>query len=181
MEKKTNYVLNNDSSLILPEYDQTGELISVVMENDELYRVDLKPTELIDYSLRCYGSSLRGAIDGAKTILGGVSMFPIVMNIIPNAYWFPSMSPYQPACVWFSFSHLKDYASLNKKQTKILLNNNSEIVLDASYYSFDNKVNNANKLKYMIERQTSIEMIYEQKSPYHIRKKEKDRNYRKFK
>lgn len=180
MEMREEYVVNNGTSIILPEFDENGKLLSVVMEKSELFKVNLEPTKLIDYSLRRYGSSLRGANDGSRTLLGEISMPPIVLNLTQCLYWFPSMSQKKKDCVWIAADHVKDYQALDKKQTKILLNNGSEIILNSSHYSFDQKYNRAFKLKYQIERQDPTEVVFESKKGYSIRKKGKDRNYRGF-
>lgn len=60
------------------------------------------------------------------------------------------------------------------------MQDNSEIVLDTSYYSFDEKINRTNKLKYMVGKQLNSGIIFEHKAPYIIRKHDKERNYRKY-
>ena len=49
----------------------------------------LRPTDLIDANLKYYGSSLKGASDGASMILGGKNMTPIIVNEKRGIYWFP--------------------------------------------------------------------------------------------
>lgn len=180
MKKKNYHALNNDSSIVLPNYNIHGRLMSVVVEKGVFRKVPLRPTTLMDYSLRCYGSSLRGALEGTKMLLGKISLLPIVMSIQPNTYWFPSSSPTRNDCVWFRFCHVKDYDIYNKSQTKVLMQDNCEVVLDASYYSFNERINRANKLKYLVEKQFNPTIIYEHKVPYIIRKKNKELNYRTF-
>ncbi|MFC5604739.1 competence protein ComK [Sporosarcina koreensis] len=180
MELREEYVVNNETSIILPEFDENGQLQSVVMEKTELFRVKLEPTKLIDFSLRRYGSSLRGAKDGSRTLLGEISMPPIVLNLTQSIYLFPSMSPENEDCVWIAAAHVKEYKAIDKKQTKIVLNYGSEIILNSSHYSFDQKYNRAFKLKRQIEGQTPPGTVFESKKGYSIRKKGKDRNYRGF-
>ncbi|MCM3709170.1 competence protein ComK [Sporosarcina luteola] len=180
MELKEEYVVNNGTSIILPEFDENGRLLSVVMEKTELFKVNIEPTKLIDYSLRCYGSSLRGANDGSRTLLGEISMPPIVLNLTQSLYWFPHMSPVNEDCVWIAIDHVKDYKAIDKKHTEIVLNNGTEIILNTSFYSFDEKYTRAFKLKYKIERQTTPGAVIESKTRYFISKKGKDRNYRRF-
>ena len=85
-----NYVLKYESILVLPRRDEHGNLFSVVIEIDGPVDVDVSPTELIDFNLRYYGSSLQGARDGAMTILGKVKMNPVTISERLNLYWLPA-------------------------------------------------------------------------------------------
>ncbi|MGN7385483.1 competence protein ComK [Sporosarcina sp. SAFN-015] len=180
MEMKEKYIVNDKTSIILPEFDENGNLLSVVMEETDMFKVNIEPTDLIDFSLRRYGSSLRGARDGARTLLGEISMPPIVLNLSKSVYWFPSMSPDKKDCVWLAANHVKEYEAIDKKQMKVVLNHGSEVILDWSQYSFEKRYLRAFMLKHKIEGQTPYGAVSESKAGYFIRKKGKDRNYRKF-
>ncbi|MCM3744081.1 competence protein ComK [Sporosarcina luteola] len=133
MEMREEYVVNNETSIILPEFDENGRLLSVVMEKSQLFKVNIEPTKLIDHSLRRYGSSLRGANDGSRTLLGEISMAPIVLNLTQSLYWFPHMSPVREDCVWIAADHIQDYKAIDKKQTEIVFTNGTTIILDTSF------------------------------------------------
>ncbi|WP_153730419.1 competence protein ComK [Sporosarcina obsidiansis] len=179
MKTTTDYVMNKGTSVIFPEYNEDGKLQSVVVENNRLYRVDQKPTTLVDQNLRYYGSSLRGAKDGTRMILGNVMMSPVVINERLNLYWFPSKSPYRDDCVWFALQHIKDYKAIGNKKTSITLLNGTKFMLDLSSYSFEERFNNACRLKTLIEGRTIQLMVCEseQAASYLISKDRCDRNY----
>jgi len=173
------YVIKNETILFLPEYDQFGNLSTVLMEDGKPLSVGMSPTELIDYNLRYNGSSLRGANDGSKMILGDIRMYPIVVNERLGLYWFPGMAPTRKDCVWFALHHIRDYAPFGKKQTKVLLSNGSIVIIDVSTYSFDKKVQRAYLLKWRIESRAkqSFIMTRERGIRYRICKKKDGRNY----
>ncbi|MDN4605879.1 competence protein ComK [Sporosarcina highlanderae] len=123
------------------------------MENGVLFKVGLGTTQLVDYSLRCYGSSLRGAKDGARMLLGEISMSPIVLGLGKKLYCLPTKSPYKEDCVWMAASHVKEYTVFSKKITCIVLNDNSEFILESSYYAFDQKMKRTFMLKNKVESQ----------------------------
>ena len=173
------FILNDETIVFYPQYDQFGNLLTGVMEKHGTFVVDMPSTDLIDYNLKYYGSSLKGASDGTKMILGEISMKPIVMNEKLGLYWFPSKSPSSEDCVWFALHHIKDYCSYGKKKTLVTFSNGSTIVVDISVTSFDKKVQRAYKLKGKVEGRTSasVSRITESHNIYHLNKKSQSINY----
>lgn len=174
------YVLKYETVLFSPEYDEVGNLTTVVMEKGRTLKVDISPTALIDFNLRYYGSSLRGASEGSRMILGEISMFPIVMNEKLGMYWFPSVSSLRNDCVWIALHHIIDYKSIGKKKTRVLLSDDSTVTINISRYSFEKKIQRAYALKYKVEDRTNelFLNIGESKEPYHISKELAGRNYK---
>lgn len=154
MPHSTNFVLDHDTILFLPRYDESGCLQAIVRDASGSFDVDLAPTLLIDYNLRYYGSSLRGAIDGTNMILGYGHMNPVIVNEKLSLYWFPSKSPYKDDCEWFALHHIKDYFDIGGKRTKIIFSDGSTHIIDMSRSSFDLKVQKAYKLKGKLEYRT---------------------------
>ncbi|MEK4023667.1 competence protein ComK [Mammaliicoccus sciuri] len=179
MKITTDYVVNKGTSVIYPDYTDEGKLQSVVMENSELYKVDQKPTTLIDHNLRYYGSSLRGANESSRLILGNVMMSPVVINELLNLFFFPSKSPYKPDCIWFALYHIQDYIGISKKRTSVRFINGARILVDLSYSSFNSRYEKACKHKKEIEGRTNQLLIYESNrtATYLISKDSRNRNY----
>lgn len=67
MHKKD--IMNSETMMYMPVYDSFGNLCTRVIEKNNEYLSKLAPTKLMDYNLRYFGSSLRGAFDGSKMIL----------------------------------------------------------------------------------------------------------------
>ena len=66
MKKKIEFRMTEETKMLLPfRVKGTGELHSIVLHINEFLRVPAPPYEIIDYNLRLYGSSLRGAKDSA--------------------------------------------------------------------------------------------------------------------
>ena len=176
---KREFILNEEVMLFFPEYDESGKLLTRVMEKSGTYLVDTNPSDLIDHNLKYYGSSLQGALDGTKMILGRIDMRPVVMNEKLSLYWFPSESPSSRNCIWFALHHIKDYNGIGKKKTLVTFSNESTIVIDSSFTSFDKKVQRAYKLKGRVEGRTSasVSRIQESHNIYHLNKKPQGINY----
>lgn len=179
MTASNNFVLDYDTILFLPRFTTTGKLCTTVMKMDGAFDEELGPTALIDFNLRYYGSSLRGARDGAKMILGNGYMHPVIINERLGLYWFPSKSPFQSDCIWFALHQIKDSVAVGTNKTKIFFHNGSTITIDISRAVFDNKVHKTYKLKARMESRTDgiLMQVSESKACYHIAPNEGNVNF----
>ncbi|MDV6376956.1 competence protein ComK [Sporosarcina sp. GW1-11] len=179
MKRLKEAVITPSTSVIYPNYDGNGKLCAIVLRNGALVRVGVSPTNIVDLSLRYYGSSLRGAIDGAKTILGEISMSPVVVSEVLNLYWFPSKSPSSDDCVWFALAHIYTYKGVDKDRTRVILRDGTSFTIDSSYYSFTQKYQRACMLKNILEsRATQMKLEQPRHSvSFVIYKDRKKRNY----
>src|SRR5690606_21695579 len=94
-------------------------------------------------------SSLKGAMDGTRSILGNISMLPIMISKELDIYWFPCHSPSREDCVWLSLAHIKKTDSILPSQTKIYLNYNHILILDMKKKRFEKKRQRACQLRYI--------------------------------
>ncbi|PIC62937.1 competence protein [Sporosarcina sp. P13] len=155
MKRLKEAVITPGTSVIYPNYDEQGKLCAVVLRNGKLVRVGESPTNIVDLSLRNYGSSLRGAVDGTKMMLGEISMSPVVVSEVLNMYWFPSKSPSSDDCVWFALGHIYSYKSVDKDRTRVILRDGTSFMIYCSYYSFTQKYQRACMLKNRLEARTA--------------------------
>lgn len=180
MKVETNFMLTKATCMVYPTFNEVGKLQSMVMENKELIQVDFKPTDLLDQNIRYHGSSLRGAWEGSRVILGGrFAMIPVIVSEKLNMYWFPLYSPSRPDCAWFALQRIHSYHRLNKKQTRVLFDNGEYFIADISYTNFDGKYVRACRLKHAMDRRTESLMVCEspQSATYLISRDTSDRNY----
>ena len=136
-------IMSSKTMLYIPEYDAHGNLGTRVIERDREYISKLAPTKLMDYNLRYFGSSLRGAFDGSRMILGKLNKNPIVVHEQSNIVWFPSKSYLRRDCKWFAVHHIQDYLAIDKKNTKVIFMNGYETNVDLSVRSFENRIQRA--------------------------------------
>ena len=147
-------IMSRETMLYMAEYDSFGNLCTRVIERDYQYVSKLTPTQLMDFNLRYYGSSLRGAFDGSKMILGKLNKNPIIVHERFNILWFPSKSPLHPDCIWFAVHQIDDFTAVDKKQTKVIFMNGNEMIVDVSAKSFEYRIQRAFLLKYKLEKRT---------------------------
>ncbi|MFD1929210.1 competence protein ComK [Sporosarcina siberiensis] len=138
-------ILEYGATVLLPIYEK-GILFTMIRISTKERIVELGPTKLIDHNLKYYGSSLRGAGDGARMILGRGNMYPVLFNEKEPQCWFPSKSPQKEDCIWFALHQIKDYIEVSKQETKVTFRDGSSFIIDISKASFDSRVSKAYKL-----------------------------------
>ena len=154
MESNTPYIVNVNTDVFIPYYNEFGELRTIVLENDVFKEVALSPYKLIDYNLRYYGSSMRGARDGTKEIIGNVSLAPVMINEKQGIYMVPSKSPRSEDCIWFN---LNAYLKCEHDQmggTYVILTNGNIVQVDVPRNKMEKQFNQTYVLKSKREKRT---------------------------
>lgn len=176
--KLKEYRLDENALVLIPEYDNGRKLTKVLNKNDVLL-VEGTQEEILDATLRYYGNSLRGAREGAKSVLGNIKRMPIMVNEILGQFWFPTTSPSNDDCIWLAFHHILNYEAIDKSHTKVRMSGGSYIVVPISVSSLETKVQRTCKLRYEFEIRTNRarEQIREQVIKYEVIKQSGHLNY----
>ncbi|MHA6258834.1 competence protein ComK [Sporosarcina sp. CAU 1771] len=165
-----NFILAYDAVMLLPRYDENGSLYTLMVKSNKQLQVEYGPTQLIDLNLRFHGSSLRGASDGSRMVLGRGNMYPVIINKELSVCWFPSKSPHKEGCCWFALHQVKEYIGISRKRTRVVFHNQSTFIVDMSRASFENKVKRAYKLlgKLVYRMNGRLEGIFESEELYNL-------------
>lgn len=176
---KPEYAIGSDTIIILPEFDDNGFLNSLICKKDGVSKAGLSPYNLIDTNLRYRGSSMRGALEGAQTILEKMNMNPLILDQEQDIILFPCRSPYREDCVWLALRHIKHYKAAGKTRTQIELSNGSTIVIDVSKLAFEKKMQRAYELRFKMQAQRmQFEgKVMEAGATYHLAKTRDRGNY----
>lgn len=140
------YLVDKDMFFMMGEYDQRGKLCARVVTGNKSYLVDRSCLQIINDSLNSIGYDLKGAITGAKSILGDRMMCPILVNPYQGICLFPNKSPRKDDCIWFNTDHIVNTKAFGSR-TIIEFSNYHTILVDSKLVSFNNKMQIANQLK----------------------------------
>lgn len=136
------YEVSKGTLAIIPnEKDQ-----SLVYEDTERYIIDETPFQIMEESCKYFGSTYEGRKNGAKEILGAEYKVPIVVEDSDNLIVFPTTSPLAEDCVWISLKRVKKIQKIDSNNTKIIFDNNQEIIVACSYRSVENQLSRASRL-----------------------------------
>ena len=112
----------------------------------------------MDDSCKYFGSTYEGRKNGSKEILGAEYKVPIIVEDSNNLIVFPTTSPFSDDCVWISLKRVKNifilfclsffclYFKIDSFNTKILFDNNVEIIVPCSFRSVENQLSRASRL-----------------------------------
>ena len=140
------YEVSNGTLAIVPNERES----SLVYEDDERYVIEQSPFKIMEDSCRYFGSTYEGRKDSARDILGAEYKVPIVVEDSENLVVFPTTSPNSDECVWISLKRLKKYEKIDACNTRIVFDNNKEIIVPCSYRTIENQVSRASRLDYIL-------------------------------
>ena len=138
----TKYEVNNGTLAVLPNDEDS----SLVYEDDNRYIIQEKAYKIMDDSCKYFGSTYEGRKNGSKEILGAEYKVPIIVEDSNNLIVFPTTSPFSDDCVWISLKRVKNIFKIDSFNTKILYDNNVEIIVPCSFRSVENQLSRASRL-----------------------------------
>ena len=119
---------------------------SLVYEDDERYIIHSKPFNIMDESCKYFGSSYAGRKEGSKSILGAEYKVPIIVEETNNIIVFPTTSPFADDCVWISLNRVKNICKIDSNNSKIIFDNDKELIVPCSFRSLENQLSRASRL-----------------------------------
>ena len=136
------YEVNKGTLAVLPNDEDS----SLVYEDENRYLIHEKAYKIMDDSCKYFGSTYEGRKNGSKEILGAEYKVPIVVEVSNNLIVFPTTSPFSDDCVWISLKRVKNIFKIDSFNTKILFDNNVEIIVPCSFRSVENQLSRASRL-----------------------------------
>lgn len=142
------YEVSNGTLAIVPNEDFS----SLVYEDEDRYIIDQTPFKIMEESCKYFGSTYEGRKDSAREILGAEYKVPIIVEDSDNLVVFPTTSPHSSGCVWISLKRIKNFEKIDACNTKIIFDNNKEIIVPCSYRSIENQVSRASRLDFILRK-----------------------------
>ena len=136
------YEVSKGTLAIVPNEAET----SLVYEDEDRYIIDQTPFSIMEESCKYFGSTYDGRKNGARDLLGAEYKVPIVVEDSSNLIIFPTTSPSAEDCCWISLKRVKKIEKIDCNNTKIIFDNNREIIVDCSYRTIENQLSRASRL-----------------------------------
>jgi competence protein ComK len=147
MDMYNEFIINRETCGIVPEFAQNGKLCSLVYDGYDSFVIDSSPRKIIDESCKYYLSSLFGAIEGSKAVLGNKHMPPVKISGALNIIWFPCNSPNNKEYIWLALGNIDDYEPYGVNQTKVILKYGHSINVDMKLARFETRYHRAHTLR----------------------------------
>ena len=142
------YEVSNGTLAIVPNEMES----SLVYEDEERYIVEQTPFKIMEESCKYFGSTYEGRKNSAREILGAEYKVPIIVEDTDNLVVFPTTSPSSSECVWISLKRIKSFKKIDAWNTKIIFDNNKEIIVPCSYRTIENQVSRASRLDFILRK-----------------------------
>ena len=136
------YEISKGTLAIVPNEKEN----SLVYEDDDRYIIDQTPLEIMESSCRYFGSTYNGRKESARDILGAEYKVPIIVEDTDNLIVFLTTSPLSDDCIWISLKRVKRFEKIDACNTKIIFDNNREIIVPCSFRTIENQVSRASRL-----------------------------------
>lgn len=141
-----NHIIKKGTILLAGEHAHQGMRCTRVMEDRAIILVGHPPKRTINDSLKYIGSSLQGATESARFLLGIRKLCPIMVNPSLDICLFPVHSPDFDFNIWFNPEHILKVIA-NKSRSIIYLSNGLFIEVDLKVPLLNTRIHNANQLR----------------------------------
>ena len=142
-----NYEINDETYAVIGKNGGRCEII----ESESNYDVDKDAYSVMDESCEYYGSSYKGRLKAAKSILNCSYKLPILIEESTFLIFFPIKSSLEEDCVWINLSKIKEVKKVNTK-TNIVFENGKNITVNTSKISIDNQIYRSSRLENMLRK-----------------------------
>jgi len=171
MDKRKVYMINKETISLSSEYDEVGNEFTRVIEGERMFFVAMTPNDIIDRTLKYYGSCREGAILGARTILGEKHSVPVAIGTKEGLVFFPCGSFRRKDSVWLANAHISRLERLGK-ETIVYTNYGHCLIVPMNISQIDIKMGQASRLQMTLTHRSAKKMLflYERESDFILRK-----------
>ena len=113
-------------------------------------------SKILDESCKYFGSSYNGRKESARDILGAEYKVPIICHDTRNIILYPTTSPQSNDCIWLSLKRINRFVKIDSCNTKIIFDNDVEIIVPCSYRTIENQVSRASRLDLIMRNRKNI-------------------------
>ena len=140
-----NYEINEETYAIIS--NNVGK--TTVIEKDNNYIVNNDAYKVMDESCKYYGSSYKGRLEAAKTLLNCSYKLPIIVEESSVLIFFPIKSSLLDDCCWINLNSIYNIEKVDNK-SQITFKNGKKMVFDISKLSLENQIYRSTKLESII-------------------------------
>lgn len=141
-----NHIIKKETILLAGDYAFDGQRCTRIVEGRNVFLIAQSPKSTINDSLKYIGSSLKGAIESARFLLGIRKLCPIMVNPMNDVCLFPLHSPDSDYNIWFNPAHIIK-AVPHKHHSIVHLSNGYFIEVDLKLPLLNTRIHNANQLR----------------------------------
>lgn len=143
-----NYEINIETLAVIPINEQKTKILEI----DRELIINYNFLDIINNSCKYFGSSLKGRIEGSKSIIGNNYKLPIIIEEINKIIFIPLASSKSNKCIWLSLNNILNHQKYNNHSSLITFINNKSIEIPISYGSLYNQILRATRLQFLLTK-----------------------------
>ena len=145
------YEINKGTLAIMPNENES----SLVYEDEDRFLIEQSPFQIMEESCMYFGSTYEGRKESARSILGAEYKVPVIVEDTDNLIVFPTTSPKSDDCIWISLKRVKAFEKIDLTNTRVIFDNNTEIIVPVSYRTLENQISRASRLDFLMRKRKS--------------------------
>ncbi|WP_180954493.1 competence protein ComK [Bacillus sp. V5-8f] len=170
MKPRSSYLINEKTVLLATEFDKHGHECTRIIHGDHEFLVGKRLKEIMDATLKCFGSSLAISVLSSKGILGRKYMVPIVINPGSSIVLIPFKRAGRKEMIWLALSHIIEAEKISKETTKIYMNYGHSLTMNMKIKHFETRrqIGAFLQIKVIENAAKSATFLYEPESGFKI-------------
>ncbi|WP_440896220.1 competence protein ComK [Amphibacillus sp. Q70] len=154
VKMKTSYELSH-STMAFMATETDGSWGTLVYEEGvaEPIFVDIPPGKLIELAYRHNGEELIARFDGARLLCGFNNKSPVAISVTNNYYFFPTHSPSNPNCSWFSHTHIRKIKKAKYGGSTVLFRDGRKLTIPVSEGIMLNQLHRTAQYRFALQQQ----------------------------
>ena len=140
-----NYEVNEETYAVISK--EVGK--TMIIEKGSNYLIDNDAYKIMDESCKYYGSSYKGRIEAAKTLLNCSYKLPILVEESSVLIFFPIKSSLLDDCCWINLNSIDNIEKVGNN-TQITFKNGEKVTFNISRLSLENQIYRSTKLESII-------------------------------
>ena len=146
MKKRKAPMISKNFLYLKSEFNQYGKRCTRIVETHHETLIEMDPLKVIDETLQFFSYDMKGAIRGARSIVGNKKCCPLTLYPADNIIIFPHKAMDSDDTIWLN-SNLVDTAHPLGEETRVEFDGGHSIILDISYRCFNPKFITAELLR----------------------------------
>lgn len=124
-----------------------GKVYSRSVELEDEFLSPFKPLDIIKKSCIYFGVDYESRKRGTRQLIGYYRKLPIIIEPTNHIYFFPTVSPLIPECIWISFEHVESYRRVSAQKTMIIFRNKQSHIFSVPVSTIEGQMLRTSLLK----------------------------------
>lgn len=123
----------NIYDLISLEYDEQRQQTLLYFETGKILKSNKEPWEILNDFCVYHGSTLKGRMESAKSVLAIIQKPPVLVCLYMNCIFFPTHSYKSNDCIWIQSRFVKKVQPLTSSSCELVFQNGRHLLVNIGY------------------------------------------------